>query len=251
MRATHRRWWVESDQSQNRIALRSLYREVAKRVHPDLTSDEADRSHRERLMAEANRAYEQGDALWLRRILEEYEVRAASDRRAGVPADLMRAVRQTTLKVRLQLTFNERFGNDRMKSHRSRLARHFLAAPHSKIQEPEELINFFEEMYVFLQGRYLNEELTWSTFGFSAVRWWAVCKTHVIEERTRKNDQTLFSGFEDLAARFSQRDAQAGLQQPTSADLKAFLEGERNLAMTQSESVMDEVCQRESGGNYE
>ena len=41
--------------------MKRLYREVAKRIHPDLTSDRADRAKRQQLMAEANEAYERGD----------------------------------------------------------------------------------------------------------------------------------------------------------------------------------------------
>jgi hypothetical protein len=48
--------------------LKSLYREVAKKVHPDLATDEADRHKREQLMAEANAAYQRGDADALRRL---------------------------------------------------------------------------------------------------------------------------------------------------------------------------------------
>jgi hypothetical protein len=72
--------------------LRALYREVAKRVHPDLATDEADRQKREHLMAEANAAYQRGDADALRRILEENESRSV--RGAGIAADLVRAIRQ-------------------------------------------------------------------------------------------------------------------------------------------------------------
>lgn len=76
------------------VVLKSLYREVAKRVHPDLTTDNADRCQRERLMAEANRAYEHGDAEALKKILEQYESSPESVRGTGVAADLVRVLRQ-------------------------------------------------------------------------------------------------------------------------------------------------------------
>jgi hypothetical protein len=74
--------------------LKKLYRDVAKRVHPDLATDDADRAERERLMAEANRAYQQGDVDALRRILEEYESSPESVQGTGVAADLVRVIRQ-------------------------------------------------------------------------------------------------------------------------------------------------------------
>jgi hypothetical protein len=74
--------------------LKNLYRELAKRVHPDLAIDEADRKLRERLMAEANRAYQNGDAEALQRILHEYESSPDSVRGTGVAADLVRVLRQ-------------------------------------------------------------------------------------------------------------------------------------------------------------
>ncbi len=74
--------------------LKALYREVAKRVHPDLATDEADRQKRERLMAEAKAAYQRGDVEALRRILEDYESSPESVRGAGIAADLARVIRQ-------------------------------------------------------------------------------------------------------------------------------------------------------------
>ena len=86
--------------------MKALYREVARRVHPDLATDEADRQKREHLMAEANAAFQRGDADALRRILEEYESSPESVRGAGIAADLVRAIRQIT-QVRRRLTLIE------------------------------------------------------------------------------------------------------------------------------------------------
>lgn len=74
--------------------LKSLYREVAKRIHPDLATGDAIRKHRERLMTDVNRAYENGDAEELRRILQEYEDSPDSVCGTGVAADLVRVLRQ-------------------------------------------------------------------------------------------------------------------------------------------------------------
>lgn len=54
-------------------AVRKLFRDVAKVVHPDLADDEHTRDRRHSLMIEANRAYALRDAEQLRRILEAWE----------------------------------------------------------------------------------------------------------------------------------------------------------------------------------
>lgn len=77
-----------------RPSLKSLYREVARRIHPDLAADEADRAKRQRLMAEANRAYENGDEIRLRAILEEYESSPESILGEGAGFDLVRIIRK-------------------------------------------------------------------------------------------------------------------------------------------------------------
>lgn len=76
--------------------LKSLYREVAKRVHPDLSSDPEDRKTRQRLMAEANRAYEMGDLARLKLILEEYDTCPEAVQGEGVGAELIRVIRKIT-----------------------------------------------------------------------------------------------------------------------------------------------------------
>jgi hypothetical protein len=74
--------------------LKDLYREVARRIHPDLATGEADRARRQKLMAQANRAYEQGDEALLRVILEEYEASPEAVLGEGAAAELVRIIRK-------------------------------------------------------------------------------------------------------------------------------------------------------------
>jgi len=74
--------------------MKRLYREVAKRIHPDLTSDRDDRTRRQELMAEANQAYEQGDEAQLAKILTEYEHSPEAVKGEGPGAELVRVIRR-------------------------------------------------------------------------------------------------------------------------------------------------------------
>jgi hypothetical protein len=74
--------------------LKTLYRDAAKRIHPDFAVDPADLERRTRLMAEANRAYEAGDVEALRRILDEYQDGADAVNGEGIGAELIRVIRQ-------------------------------------------------------------------------------------------------------------------------------------------------------------
>jgi len=74
--------------------MKRLYRDVAKRIHPDLTSDRDDRAKRQQLMAEANQAYEQGDEAQLVKILNQYECSPESVKGEGPGAELVRVIRR-------------------------------------------------------------------------------------------------------------------------------------------------------------
>ncbi|HXQ25269.1 MAG TPA: hypothetical protein VN822_02570 [Candidatus Acidoferrales bacterium] len=76
--------------------MKRLYREVAKRVHPDLTSDRNDRAKRQQLMAEANQAYERGDEARLARILTAYEHSPEAVAGDGPGAELVRVIRRVS-----------------------------------------------------------------------------------------------------------------------------------------------------------
>jgi multidrug efflux pump subunit AcrA (membrane-fusion protein) len=74
--------------------LKKLYREAAKRVHPDTATDEADRARRERLMKDVNAAYAAGDEDALRCILANFDASPDAVQGSGIGADLIRVLRQ-------------------------------------------------------------------------------------------------------------------------------------------------------------
>jgi hypothetical protein len=73
--------------------LQKLYREVARRIHPDLATDEGERKRRHELMTEANRASEMGDVARLEAILRDWESSPESVKGEGRGAELVRVIR--------------------------------------------------------------------------------------------------------------------------------------------------------------
>jgi hypothetical protein len=74
--------------------LRELYREAAKLLHPDLTTDPSQRDIRKQRMAEVNAAYEKGDEAGLREILRNWHASPETVEGSGTAADLVRAIRK-------------------------------------------------------------------------------------------------------------------------------------------------------------
>jgi len=73
--------------------LKELYSEVAKLIHPDLTTDENERAKRHKLMTEANKAYQDGDKERLLQILHQWISSPEFVQGEGVAADLVRVIR--------------------------------------------------------------------------------------------------------------------------------------------------------------
>ncbi len=53
--------------------IKAIYRDLAKKFHPDLAIDEDDRQRRTKYMSEINEAYQNGDEDHLKRIMQEFE----------------------------------------------------------------------------------------------------------------------------------------------------------------------------------
>ncbi len=74
--------------------LKALYRQAAKELHPDLTTDEHERRRRERTMAELNKAYEECDQERIGQILDEWRSSPEQVRGDGTAAELVRVIRE-------------------------------------------------------------------------------------------------------------------------------------------------------------
>lgn len=74
--------------------LKTLFREVAKRIHPDFARDEVEQKHFTLLMARANQAYRRGDTEMLQRLLDDHREIHAALAGEGAVAELLRITRQ-------------------------------------------------------------------------------------------------------------------------------------------------------------
>lgn len=77
--------------------LRKLYREAALRLHPDLTTDPNEKTRRQKVMAEINKAYEECDEERLRQILDEWRVSPDQVEGEDTAAELVRVIRTIAL----------------------------------------------------------------------------------------------------------------------------------------------------------
>lgn len=74
--------------------LKALYRQLAKTVHPDLTTDPTERARRTQWMAEVNAAYRDCDENRLRTLMNEWQHSPESVAGDGIGAQLIRLIRQ-------------------------------------------------------------------------------------------------------------------------------------------------------------
>lgn len=85
---------TESQPRYTSDAVRRLFRDVAKAIHPDLARDADTRDRRHTLMIEANRAYALGDEERLRSILQAWEQSPEAVHGEGAEAEQLRLTRR-------------------------------------------------------------------------------------------------------------------------------------------------------------
>ena len=74
--------------------LKALYRQAAKELHPDLTTDEQERERRQGAMAELNKAYEECDVERIKEILDKWRSSPEQVRGDDTAAQLVRVIRE-------------------------------------------------------------------------------------------------------------------------------------------------------------
>jgi hypothetical protein len=75
-------------------SLKTLFREVARRIHPDFARDDEEQKHLTLLMARANEAYSRGDTDALQRMLDDHREINAALAEEGPASELLRVTRQ-------------------------------------------------------------------------------------------------------------------------------------------------------------
>jgi hypothetical protein len=75
-------------------SLKNLYRDIARKVHPDLSVDDEEREKRTKIMAEVNEAYQNGDEKRLEQILNEWQYSPENVSGEDVGSQLIKAIRK-------------------------------------------------------------------------------------------------------------------------------------------------------------
>ncbi len=88
--------------------LKSLFRHIAKKVHPDLGGDTDDRARRTKIMAEANIAYQAGDTAKLEALLAQWEQSPEKINGDDIGSRLIRTIRQISqVETRIEVVNSE------------------------------------------------------------------------------------------------------------------------------------------------
>ncbi len=127
-------------------AIKTLYRQLARRYHPDLTTDPAERTRRNRLMAEINDAYMRRDVEALRALagqtvdaapveplaaIQARQLRQISaqlaERIDRLKADRLELINSDLMALKLEQTLARRRGRDVLRDMAERLEREYQA----------------------------------------------------------------------------------------------------------------------------
>lgn len=88
-------------------SLKTLYRDIAKKVHPDLVIDEKERARRTEIMAKLNEAYQNGDEQKLEQILNEWQYDPENVHGEDIGSQIVKIIRKIAQVQRRIATIEE------------------------------------------------------------------------------------------------------------------------------------------------
>lgn len=88
-------------------SLKSLYRDIAKKVHPDLVIDEKERKRRTEIMAKLNEAYQNGDEQKLDQLLNEWQYDPENVSGEDIGSQIVKIIRKIAQAQRRIATIEE------------------------------------------------------------------------------------------------------------------------------------------------
>ncbi len=128
-------------------ALKKLYREIAKRIHPDLATDNEERVLYQQLMAKANKAYQAGDEVGLQNILKQGKKSIHQEHYDEIEEQLIRIGRQIN-QIKERLTIIELETEEIKKSSLYQLKQKVESAETKGINLLNEMIRYLEEQII-------------------------------------------------------------------------------------------------------
>jgi len=138
---------------------------------------------------------------------------------------------KTESKIRLYLQLRKEFDSEPLLSHRERFAEQLLdGKPHEELNQG--ILNFFEDVGMFLRRDYLDREMVWETFGHCAQMWWSASREYIAKEQHYVGDDIVrFKGLKYLIEQMYEIDTEYKNKthtelEPSQSEIKCFLQSE-------------------------
>jgi hypothetical protein len=134
-------------------------------------------------------------------------------------------------KIRLYLDLRKEFDCEPLLSHREKFAGQILdGKEHEELNQG--ILNFIEDVGMFLRRDCLDREMVWETFGHHAKMWWSACREYIVKEQAHGGDNiVLFENFKRLIEQMYKIDTKRKSKtraelEPSQAEIRCFLQTE-------------------------
>ncbi|MBI1818662.1 MAG: hypothetical protein HYR72_27070 [Deltaproteobacteria bacterium] len=143
---------------------------------------------------------------------------------------LREAARSTQFTAALESIYRLNKEWDDLADNRAAAATALLAGiPITRNNHIENALDFFDFLGLMVKRGYLDDEMAWHEFYYSAHPYWVATREYVRQQRTAANEPALWEDFDDLVPRLVDVEARHRghpVTQLSRADADAFLKSE-------------------------